>query len=185
MSNTVVVGLEGLGGGQTDIPRIIDVTDIEALLVRKDGDGGDVFTIDTNALRAIIGGTLISGPGTKHDGFIKRPAAEVQTTDDTQTTLDSITLEDENTYHVEAYIINVKSDGTERASYHFAATVYRTGAGSATIQNSVTLIHEAESDTSPEATFTVNGNDLRVSVTGIAAETWEWGCILQYSNLSN
>lgn len=131
------------------------------------------------------GDIFVFGPGTKHDGFIFRSATEVQTDDDTQTTIDSITLEDENVYHIEAYIIAVLSNGTQRASYHIAATVYRTGAGNATIQGSVTELHVEESNGSLGATFTVDTNDVRVSVTGIAAETWEWGCTIKYMNMSN
>lgn len=109
----------------------------------------------------------------------------VQTTDATQTTLDTVTLTDENTYHVEALVTAVQSDGTDRASYHIACTAYRTAAGSATLQGSVTVIHGNESNASLDCTFTVSGNDLRLSVTGIAAETWEWDGRLTRINGSN
>lgn len=109
----------------------------------------------------------------------------VQTTDATQTTLDSFTLTDENTYHVEALVTGVQSDGTDRASYHIACTVYRTAAGAATLQGSVTNIHANESNASLDCTFTVNSNDLRLSVTGIAAETWEWDGRMTRINGSN
>ena len=35
--------------------QVIDVTNTEALLVRKNSDGGDVFTVDTTNSRANIG----------------------------------------------------------------------------------------------------------------------------------
>jgi len=38
--------------------QVIDVTSTEALLVRKNGDGGDVFVVDTTNSRAIFGGDL-------------------------------------------------------------------------------------------------------------------------------
>ena len=116
---------------------------------------------------------------------IIRKMAEIQTIGATQTTLVSHTLLDENTYHVEAQVVAVQSDGTDRASYHLACTAYRTGAGAATLQGSVTSIHAQESNASLDATFTVSGNDIRVSVTGIAAETWEWGTTITYINISN
>ena len=37
--------------------QVIDVDDTEALLVRKDGDSGDVFVVDTTNSRVGIGGT--------------------------------------------------------------------------------------------------------------------------------
>lgn len=128
---------------------------------------------------------LTVGSGTKHDGYIITNAAEVQTTDATVTTLDSLTLLDENTYHIEAFVTGVKSDGTDRASYHLAVTVYRTAAGGATIQGSVTSLHTQESDAAWDADFTVSGNVLRVSVTGKAATTIEWASTITYMNSSN
>lgn len=41
-----IIPVFGLGG-QIEQARIIDVTDLEAFVVRKDGDGGDVFVVDT------------------------------------------------------------------------------------------------------------------------------------------
>jgi len=129
--------------------------------------------------------SLIIGAGTKHDGYTILPSAEVQTTDATVTVVDNITLSDENTYHVEALIVGVKTDGSQRASYHIAGTFYRTSAGNATQQGSTTLLHSEESDANWATTFTVDTNDVRVSVTGVAATTIEWGCTLKYINMSN
>ena len=116
---------------------------------------------------------------------IIRKKAEIQTTDATQTTLISHTLLDENTYHTETQVVAVQSDGTDRASYHLVCTVYRTAAGGATLQGAVTSLHTQESNANLDATFTVSGNDIRVSVTGIVAETWEWGTTITYINISN
>ncbi len=40
---------------------IIDATGTEALLVRKNGDGGDVFVVDTTNSKAVIAGNLVVG----------------------------------------------------------------------------------------------------------------------------
>ena len=128
---------------------------------------------------------LTIGTGTKHDGWVVRDTSEVQTTDATVTTLDFFTLLDENTYHVEAYVVAVQSDGTDRASYHIGCTVYRTAAGSATLQGTATLLHIQESNALADATCTVSGNDVRISWTGIAAETWEAGVTMLSMNMSN
>jgi len=124
------------------------------------------------------------GPGTKLDGFVTK-TAEVQTSGSVQTTLTNLTLLDENAYHLKAYVIGVESSGSQRASYEVAATAYRTGAGGATLQGTPTVLHSAESDANWDATFTVDTNDARVSVTGVTATTIEWGCTLQYLNMSN
>jgi len=47
-------------GNQSDTAGIIDVTNTEALLVRKDSDGGDVFIVDTTNSRVGIGTTPTS-----------------------------------------------------------------------------------------------------------------------------
>ena len=124
------------------------------------------------------------GPGTKCDGFVTK-IAEVQTSGSAQTTLTNLTLLDENTYHLKTYVIGVESSGSQRASYEVAATAYRTGAGDATLQGTPTVIHSAESDADWDATFTVDTNDVRVSVAGVTATTIEWGCTLQYLNMSS
>lgn len=121
----------------------------------------------------------------KCDGLVRRRPEEAQTTDATQTTVDSITLLDENTYHIEAYVVGVESGGGNRASYHISGTFYRTGAGGATLQGAVTTVHSAESDANWDATFTVNDNDVRVSVTGVAATTIEWTATMEYINMSD
>ena len=54
------------GGGSLSFDEIIegtsviDVTDTEAFLVRKDSDGGDVFIVDTTNSRVGIGGSPTS-----------------------------------------------------------------------------------------------------------------------------
>jgi len=48
-TNLIVFGMSTFTGGQTfDGQMIVDLNSAEALLVRKDGDGGDVFVVDTD-----------------------------------------------------------------------------------------------------------------------------------------
>lgn len=165
-------------------------------LAAQDFNSQNLTNVDINSGtvdNAVVGGDTplagtftqtTVGPGTKLDGFVTK-TAEVQTSGSAQTTLDNLTLLDENTYHLKTYVIGVESSGSQRASYEVAATAYRTGGGGATLQGTPTVIHSAESDANWDATFTVDTNDVRVSVTGVAATTIEWGCALQYLNMSN
>jgi hypothetical protein len=58
-NNLVVLGMSTFTGGQTfDGQMIVDLDNTEALLVRKDGDGGDVFIVDTVNDEVIIGSGL-------------------------------------------------------------------------------------------------------------------------------
>ena len=51
-------------GGTSEDTILIDVDDAEAFLVRKNGDGGDVFVVDTSAASVGIG--IAAGDGTLH-----------------------------------------------------------------------------------------------------------------------
>ena len=65
-NDLIVFGMSTFAGGQTfDGQTIIDVDDTEALLVRKDGDGGDVFRVNTSADRIEVptGALILSGVG--------------------------------------------------------------------------------------------------------------------------
>lgn len=165
--------------------------------------GGDTFTIDDVTLKEIIGGDMIvnglitgggtlgikvlangnvvHGAGTNHDGYVIRPGAELQTGNAAQQTLDRFTLADNNTYLVKASVAGFE-DGASYAGYEIIATVRRDGGG-ATILGGVTSVHTTETVGAWDATFTVNSNDVRVSVTGEAATTIEWSCTMRYMNV--
>jgi len=184
-TNTVTLQDQDLLAG-TNLQLLSSTRDIsgKAMLLLQ-FDGVDWIEMGPTGGMATASGGITVGSGTKHDGYVISDTAEVQTTDATPTTLDTLALLDENSYYVEALIVAVQSDGTDRASYKIACTAYRTAAGSATLQGGVTIIHGSESNVALDATFTVSGNNLLVTVTGIAAETWEWGTSTVSINMSN
>ena len=48
--------------------QVIDITNSEAFLVRKNGDGGDVFTVNTSTVGAtLLGALTIGSDGSGHD----------------------------------------------------------------------------------------------------------------------
>ena len=54
-NNLIVLGMSTFTGGQTfDGQMIVDLDNAEALLVRQDGDSGDVFVVDTNTPSATL-----------------------------------------------------------------------------------------------------------------------------------
>ena len=75
---------------------IIDVTNAEALLVRKDGDSGDVFIVDTTNSRVGIGGTALS---------------QLHITQSGTTTADGIRLTNGESFELMAGIIGSTSSG--------------------------------------------------------------------------
>lgn len=115
------------------------------------------------------------GPGV----WVTRDQVTVQTTDDTPTVVDSVTLVDESVCVVRANFIAIEDDGTDRGAYVYTATVYRHGGG-ATIQGSISTDHEGFSDSNWIAEIVVSGNDVQARVTGVISETIEWHCTIQY-----
>lgn len=112
--------------------------------------------------------------------WILRTSTTVQTTDATQTTIDSFTLDDEETYLVQISVVGTKSDGSERCGAIKQAVLYRDGGGNATIQGVVHVTLEEYSDSNWDIDITVSGNDVRASVTGLAATTVNWKCSIQF-----
>ena len=101
--------------------------------------------------------------------------ATTQTTDDTPTTLWSKTLDEGKAYLVEAKIVGKNGDSARNA-YIRRALVYRPSGGSATMEGSVQDELTIESDVDWDATIDVDGNDVRVRVTGKASTTIDWAC---------
>ena len=100
-----------------------------------------------------------------------RDSPEIQTTDATVTTVDTVTLEDEHTYLVDVKVVAMESDGSDRNMYHLEGLFYCDG-GNATQQGATTSITTIESEAGCDLVFDVTGNDVRVRWTGIVAETW-------------
>ena len=74
-TNLIVFGMSTFTGGQTfDGQMIVDLDNAEALLVRQDGDSGDVFVVDTNTPSATLpqANSFISlGPNSAASGDIR------------------------------------------------------------------------------------------------------------------
>ena len=154
--------------------------------------GDHVHALTFTTVNSILGGataavsinsqklTNVTDPTAAQDAATKAYAdagvtpATVQTTNATQTTLATITPTDATAVTIVGYVTGRKSDGTVA----FGATI--TGvfrrAGATTTQVGATdavLISEAGSATW-DATFTVSGANVLVSVTGQAATTIDW-----------
>lgn len=101
--------------------------------------------------------------------------AAVQTTNETETTLDSFTLAEGKVYLIEASVAAKQGD-TNRAIYVRRACVYRPSGGSATLQGAVQDSLTVESNSAWDCTINVSGNDVRVRVTGAASTNINWVC---------
>jgi hypothetical protein len=102
----------------------------------------------------------------------------VTTTDASETTIESRTLTEGKAYIVEAHIVACQGADLNRAAYVRRACVYRASGGSAALQGSVQDGLTIESESAWDVDIDVNGNDVRVRVTGAAEMTVVWACTL-------
>ncbi len=112
-------------------------------------------------------------------GWQVRPDKSVETTDDTPTEVDEFALDDEETYMVRIFVVATKDDGSDRCGVMKQAVVYRDGGG-AIIQGNVSLTLEEYSNSNWDIDITVSGNNVRATVTGVAATTINWKCSMQF-----
>lgn len=130
------------------------------------------------SIREALIGTLSEVHAMGAGLWMTHPSTSLQTTDDTQTTIASATLEDDTVCVVRIHVTAIEDDGTDRGTYIYTGTVYRNG-GDATIEGSITTSHEGFSDSNWKVDLTVSGNDVRASVTGSSGETINWRCTIQ------
>lgn len=114
-------------------------------------------------------------------------SSAIQTTTNAQTTLFSFTLSDTFVCSFEALVTARQTDASDRATFKETSSVYREGGG-ATLTVGVSelvSIRSAGAVTSAwAATWTVNSNDARLSVTGADSETINWVAAINYQCVS-
>lgn len=103
------------------------------------------------------------------------------TTDATVTVVKKITLTDNMVYQIKARVLGWQNNLAQRASYEISGTFYRAGGG-ATLVGAVTN-NVQESNAAWDATLAVNGNDVELRVTGVAAVTIRWSAALDIGAL--
>lgn len=102
------------------------------------------------------------------------------TADATTTTAVTITLAANEMAQCFVTIQGTKADYTAALFGTINAGARRAGAGAVLIGTPVVSFQE-DSAASPTVSADVNGNDLRIRVTGVAAENWVWIATVKYS----
>ena len=161
----------GRAGGQTLQGGTIAGNSLTLL---GDGAGtGSILLYDDlvqhNGKKLILWSNVLVG----QQSFTDQYQATVETTDITPTNIVTIPINDVNTHYIEARVIGMKQDGTQRAVYHLSACVYRAGAG-ALIQGICLSHHTEESDVAYDCVITTLGNNALVQVTGVAMTHVHW-----------
>lgn len=140
---------------------------------------------DSNAITTSQGANTYTSFNSKGEDKVKshisfagsddvRVTGAVHTTNTTQTAAYTYTLSDNFVCGIEAMVVGRRTDATtDRALYKIAGLVYRQGGG-ATLQGTVAnVITPIETDAAWDATLTVTGNTVSVSVTG-GSQTIDW-----------
>lgn len=103
----------------------------------------------------------------------------VKTTDATQTTLVKIDIEDDTVHLLEARVTARRTGGSsgssgDGAAYIFRAAYNNIGGVGTTIIGSIDSTFTAENQSGWNATFDIDGDDVRVRVTGAANNNVTW-----------
>lgn len=168
-----------LGGGLR-INHYYDVVDARDEYARAGQAGlmswdSGVWQMATAASGAANGAVTWS-----REQFMQFP--RVTTSDATVTTIANFTLSTNTAYRVTARVVAMQG-ATNRAMYTREALVYRAGAG-AVLEGSVSALSTVESNGVWDCTIDVNSNDVRVRVTGVAATSINWVCVLSYHTIT-
>lgn len=110
----------------------------------------------------------------------------VTTTDDTETTVDTLSLSDNEMVMFTAEIA-ARLDSTTDKSYwaKIEGGVRRNDGSGAVLVGTRKITEDDEGTPGYVADIDVNGNDLRIRVTGAGGETVDWSCKLRWQTDSN
>lgn len=152
----------------------LSTTDQRDALINPD-TGLSILNITTKRIEIFNGVEWVSAGG-EMGGVVHFKPAMVTTTNNDQTVIKSLPLDEEFTYLVTAEIIGETSDHNDVAGFIIQCVAKRISGGSAEIVGSVTTVHSGkDTGANPwDATFDVSGNDLNIVVQGQASETINW-----------
>jgi len=148
----------------------------KAIVPRSTGEGG--LGTDSKLWGALYARVQYLAPG------IKREIATIQTTDGTITAIWTLALSEGDAYAILVKVTGVSIGTAIVGSYGKRATVRRlTGAGATFVKagtaNVVSFGNDMENKNGLDATIAVSGNNVQVTVKGIAATTMNWTAVVE------
>ncbi len=170
---------EKLHQGQTNVLPQHTTTEKNALTGIY--DGVSVLDITLGREDICFEGAFVGASG-ETGGIVHLPTSTVTTEDNTQTVLAAVTLDENSAYLFTAEIIGEVLDHSIVLGSIIECTAKRVTGGSAVIVGNVSETHDGKDSgaASWSVTFTVSGNDLRISVTGGNATLVMWESDLNY-----
>ncbi len=121
-------------------------------------------------------------------GRISPQMATVNTTDNTQTTLDTFAIPTTTTVLIDAHVVARRTGGAggtaEDGAGYVIRGAFKNVAGTATLIGAVNASFTAEDQPTWDATLDVNGGNARVRVTGANGNNVTWNSYLIIRNVS-
>lgn len=106
--------------------------------------------------------------------------ATVTTTDDTPTPLISIVVPDGQSCIISAIIVATEATGNDSFGGNITHTVLRFSGGDVSVVGVPTINSNTTSTASIAGTIDVGAEEAVITVTGVAAQTWNWSATYQY-----
>lgn len=161
-------------------PDFLSTTSERDALVNIDR-GTEILNI-TVLENQIFTGSIWLPTGGETGGMVQLALTNEQTTDNTETTVHTLPLDDDSVYLVTAKIMGKKPDITVVAGVTIECTAKRVGGGSVSIEGGTTTLHDGKGSGANQwdAEFNVSGNDLLVSITGQNGMTIDWQASVKY-----
>jgi hypothetical protein len=173
--NPVDGALYEFAGADNPLPVVMTENDLGAIAITAG-------YIPVGAVVLYEGQTTITGTEVWADFHLHynetRGKATVQTTNNTATTLTSIAVAEDEAVTVTAIVTGAIGDYSAAIGGTLMIVARRAAGGNVTAVGSVTADVEEDSGSSPTFTADVDtgAQTVRVRVTGVTAETWNWRC---------
>lgn len=143
--------------------------------------GGDIATNNDNGIQT----DGSSGSNTLTVQLTNRMTGIVTTVDATPTVVLTFPLSaTPGVYYIEGDLVAFDITDTAGAAYSFSSAVRSTGAAAIEIGTEFKDLFEEPLISAADFTISASGNNLLVTVTGIAATTIDWNCFLMYRFVS-
>jgi len=145
--------------------------------------GPDCTFTGNNGLETVISGTTLTYRFTPVVGFTgsqrEFAQAALQTSDGSATQMFTITLDEDQCISMNCRITAMRDDYTSALVGQIFYGARRESGGAVEIGAPIVDILEDNAST-PSIDAEVNGNDMRVTVTGLAGQTWNWVASYDY-----
>lgn len=170
---------ERLNDGQIGLTPSLTAAEIGTL--SDIDDGVQIINKTTGREEICIGGIFTNTSG-EAGGLVHLPIGTVSTTDNTPTTVKSVTIPIDTLYQLTAEVDAELADHTVAAVFTIKVGVKRLSTGNALLVGTASIIFSGKDGGAASWTvdFTVSGNDVRVTVTGANGTNINWDADLHY-----